>query len=106
MSNLLLPLNKQVEILTNNQADIKNKLSNIKSDVSVMKSDINEIKETLKLMSNNKNSKYEIASAGFEEDETSKKPSKFTMKSDQELAKDEVVPKFVVKADSKVKVAS
>lgn len=104
-SSLLLPLNKQVEILTNNQTDIKNKLSNIKSDVSVMKNDINEIKETLKLMSN-KTTKSEIASTGFEEEENTKKPSKFTMKSDQELAKDEIDPKFVIKADSKVKAST
>jgi TolA-binding protein len=103
-ANLLMPLNKQVEVLTNNQTDIKNKLSNIKSDVSVMKSDINEIKETLKLMTN-KTVKNEIASAGIVEDESPKKNGQFTMKSDQEVEKTKE-PLFVVKADAKTKTAA
>lgn len=107
LSNLLLPLNKQVELLGQNQTQIKNDISKINSDVSVMKQDISEIKATLNMLSNH--GLNSIASTGveeLEEDVSPKKTEKFVMKSDQEADKSSTEkdkkeePVFVVKANS------
>ena len=80
ISNLLLPLNKQIENLSKNQTEIKGSISNINRDVSNMKSDIAEIKDALKKLVNKKN----IASTGAENDEVKdRKKDKFVMKSDE-----------------------
>lgn len=80
ISNLLLPLNKQIENLNKNQTEIKSSIKSINNDMTYMKSDIAEIKETLKQLANNKI----VASTGVEETETPKpKKSNFVLKSDE-----------------------
>jgi len=80
ISNLLLPLNKQIEILNKNQSEIKSSIKSINNDMTYIKSDIAEIKETLKQLANNKT----VASTGVEETETPKpKKSNFVLKSDE-----------------------
>lgn len=99
ISNLLLPLNKQIENLSKNQTEIKGSISIINRDVSNMKSDIAEIKDALKKLANKKN----IASTGSEDDDVvDRKKDKFVMKSD-EAVKEEKKDKTNNKSNIKPK---
>jgi TolA-binding protein len=96
LSNLLLPLNKQIEVLTANQNQIKSSITGINNDISNIRNDVNEIKETLNLLAK----RNTIATTGIEEiekQEKKKSANQFLMKSDEEA---ETEPLFTVKANN------
>lgn len=89
LSSILMPLSKQIDLLTANQNQIKHSITGINAEINTIRNDVSEIKETLNLLAK----RNTIASTGIEEleknnSEKKKENNQFLLKSDEDAEKD------------------